>query len=102
MKKFFLLLVVTSIFGLTAPAQTSFAGQVVDVIDGRTVTVELSTGRVVVELQYIEVPEPEQPLHLMVKDHLKNLLLGKTVELRVSGLSTTTITGRIFLNDVDV
>ena len=63
---------------LTAFSQRKLSGKVVEVIDGKTAVVEIGTsGKLKVVLQYIEIPEPEQPLHGWLKSIWKNLLLGK-------------------------
>jgi len=61
-------------------AQGAVTGKVVEVLDGRTLVMETSAGRVTVKLQYIEVPEEGQPLYAIAKDHLSQLSLGRSVE----------------------
>lgn len=73
----FLLLAAAAVSG-----QARFSGKVVEVLDGRTMMVETSAGKLKTQLQYIETPEPDQPLHSVVKGHLENLALGKMVEFR--------------------
>ena len=65
--KFFKTLLIT--FLLVFSAQTAFSqmklnGKVVEVLDGKTVVIEVSVtkNRLTGELDYIEVPEPEQQL----------------------------------------
>ena len=77
-------------------------GEVVDVIDGKTVVVALQTGKVKVELQYIDVPEPSQELYETVKVHLRNLALGKVVNYRPRNIFDDHTVGRLMLNDVDL
>jgi endonuclease YncB( thermonuclease family) len=68
-----------------ASLQTVFSqglinGTVVDVIDGRTLVVSnASEKKINVRLRYLEVPEPEQQLSDVVKNHLKDLALGKKI-----------------------
>lgn len=92
------------ILGVTVVSfgQMRTGGQVVEIVDGRTATVLTRTGRVTVELQYVDVPESEQPLHSLVKHHLQTLLLGKTVEVYAMGFSPERTHGQIFVNGVDV
>ena len=40
-------------------SQSTLAGRVVKVLDGKTVVIEISSGKLTAELQYIEVPEPD-------------------------------------------
>ncbi|MGH9820743.1 MAG: thermonuclease family protein [Pyrinomonadaceae bacterium] len=53
-------------------------------------------------LQLIEVPEPGQQLNKEIADHLGRLLLGKTVEFKVSSMTDNKTVGMVFLNQIDV
>lgn len=84
-------------------AQSRLSGKVVEVIDGKTVVIELQTGnRVTTELQSIETPLPEQPLYQTVKQHLKNLVLDKVVEFRANGMNGSKAIGKLYLGGTDV
>jgi endonuclease YncB( thermonuclease family) len=98
--KLFFLLVLTLIFASNAFSQQAFYGTVVDVIDGKTAVVQLNPqNRITAELDYIEIPEPEQQLNQTVKDHLKNLVLGKEVEFVARVLMPTRLIGRMYLRN---
>lgn len=86
----------------SALPQSKFGGKVVDVLDGKTVVIETVGGRVTASLQYIEVPEREQALHRVVADHMRKLVIGKTVEFRAQRLSTEVIAGQLVMGGVDV
>jgi len=62
----------------SALAQRSITGEVVDVLDGKTLALNSDTGRSIVELQYIEVPQ-KGALADTVKSHLRQLTMGKQV-----------------------
>ncbi len=96
-----LFLLVLLIAGSTF-AQRKFEGRVVEVVDGKTIVIDSSSGKVTAELQYIETPEPENPLSKTVRGHLENLVLGKSVEFRLQGFSFVKMTGQIHLGDVDI
>ena len=84
-------------------SQTFISGQVVDIVDGRTLLIETAkNARVTFRLQHIEVPEAEQPLAEIVKNHLGELALGKTVNIRSNGFSNGIIVGQVLLKDVDL
>ncbi len=103
--KMFRLILLTALISMlaqTAFAQQKFAGRVIDIVDGKTVVIEMSTGKITAVLQHIEVPEPEQPLHATVKEHLGKLVLGKTVVFHPRGISPRKTVGRMMLDDVDV
>jgi endonuclease YncB( thermonuclease family) len=84
-------------------AQSRVGGRVVEIRDGKTVVIEMQNrGRIVAELQYIEVPEAGQPFHQISRDHLQTLVLDQKVEYRARGLRKTTTIGQLFLKGVDV
>jgi len=86
----------------SASAQARLFGTVVDVIDGRTVVLETDAGKTTVQLQFIDVPEPEQALHKTVRDHLKQLLLGKAVEFKALSLTPGKFGGQLTVAGVDI
>ena len=69
----FLILVVSLFAPRSAMSQIRYSGKVLDVIDGKTVLLELPSGKMRVILQYIDVPEPDQPLNKIVINHLADL-----------------------------
>jgi len=77
----------------SASAQILYPGKVVDIVDGKTVVLEAPGGSMRVVLQYIDVPEPEQPLHQTIVDHLGNLTRGKSAEFRLIGIGTSNLSG---------
>lgn len=85
-----------------ALAQRTFVGRVVEVMDGRTVVLEMESGRVTAELENIEIPAAGDPMHKVVTDHLSRMILGKTVEFRPNGLAFKRTFGQIYLNGIDV
>jgi endonuclease YncB( thermonuclease family) len=95
-------LVATAITAYSVSAQVKNAGEVLEVIDGRSAVVAVPTGKITIELQFIEVPESEQQLHAVVKDHLKKLILGKTVEIHTYGFSRGKARGVLYADGVDV
>ncbi|MEP7077214.1 MAG: thermonuclease family protein [Acidobacteriota bacterium] len=92
-------LLVTSTFG-----QQKMGGKVVDVIDGKTLVVEMPAGRITTILHYIEIPEPGQSpaLSQTVKDHLSNLVIGKNVLVEPRGLLPTKMLAQVYLNGADI
>lgn len=82
--------------------QAKFAGKVIEVIDGRTVQVETSAGRVTVQLQYIEVPKADEPYGSLVRSHLANLTQGKLVEFQPVRINELTTVGRLTINGIDL
>lgn len=95
-----LLAALISVF--SALGQMMMPGQVIDVIDGKTMVLAISSGKVKVELQYVEVPEPGQALYETVRTHLRNLVLGKRVDYRPRTLRDDRMTGLVRLDNVDL
>jgi endonuclease YncB( thermonuclease family) len=96
-----LLLVLISVD--TALAQNKFYGKVIEVADGRTIVIEPQPKVLIrLELQYIEIPEAEQELHAVVKDHLTKIALGQTVEFEPKSMNGTRTVGQVFLKGVDL
>jgi endonuclease YncB( thermonuclease family) len=102
MKRFFLLCVAANLFGIAVCAQGTFTANAVDVVDGRTVVLEVAGGRLTAQLQYIETPEPEQPLHKVVQEHLARLVVGKAVEFKAARMIGGKTVGRITINGIDL
>jgi endonuclease YncB( thermonuclease family) len=101
-KPIIFVVIVLFLTAISAYPQLKFGGRVIEVVDGKTCVVELPSGRLTVVLQYIEVPDPEQPLHETVKNHLKSLVLDKRVELMPNGVVSTRTFGRLYVKGVDV
>lgn len=99
---YFVALLASLVFAITAAAQVTLPGKAVDVVDGKTVVVDLPNGRISVELQYIDVPEAGQALSETVKSHLRSLVVGKTVEYRPKTLLRERTIGRLIVGGVDV
>lgn len=97
-----LIVVVVLLLVLSAHAQKTFTGKVVDIVDGRTFVIETESGRMTGAIQYVEVPEPEQPLSRIVREHLEKLILGKTVTFIPNGFASNAIAGKAYLNDLDL
>ena len=103
LKPIVFIVIVLLLLAATAYPQRRFGGKVVEVIDGKTAVVQVPTGgRITVVLQFIEVPEAEQPLHQTVKEHLENLVLGKTVEVLPRRILSNASVGQVFLGGVDI
>ncbi len=86
----------------SAAAQIKMTGDVVEFVDAKTVIVQVPAGRLTVELQYIDVPEPQQALHTLVSNHVRQMLLGKAVEIQTKGFNDGKATSKLFLGGVDV
>jgi endonuclease YncB( thermonuclease family) len=83
-------------------AQLTIPGEVLDVVDGKTVLVAIPGGQVKVELQYIDVPEQGQQLSETVTAHLRSLVMGKSVQYRPISLLRDRAIGRLTIRDVDI
>ena len=90
------------VFAVSAAAQMTVTGEIIDVIDGKTVIISIPTGKVRAELQYIDVPVGTQQLSETVREHLRNLVFGKIVLYRAQTLFKDRTVGRLLVNNIDV
>lgn len=102
LKPIIFVVIVLFLTAISAYPQRAFGGKVVEVIDGKTCVIEMANGRVTAVLQYIEIPEPDQPLHSTVKEHLQKLILDKTVEFQPNGVKWDKTFGKLFVKGVDI
>lgn len=91
------------IFVFSAYSQRRVGGKVIEILDGKTAVVKMPNGsNLTVILQYIEVPEFDQPLNKTVKDHLQQLILDQIVEVNPRGIKNSKTVGQMTLNGVDI
>ena len=64
--------------------------------------IDTPTGRVSGVIEYIDVPEADQPLSATVKQHLATLALDQMCEFQVVSLAPGQLTGRLTVNGVDI
>ncbi len=103
MKKIFLLPFLILVFAFSAFGQSEIYGRVVEIVDGKTVVILVSTGsKFTAELQYLEVPESEQPLHQTVVDHLRQIALNQKIVFKAHRLVNTKTIGQLMVGGVDV
>ncbi len=95
-------LVLSAAFASVGYAQTELQGTVVEIVDGRTFVMEAEGRKVTATVKYVDVPEPEQPLSGVVREHLQHLILGKTITFVPNGFSPIAIAGKVFVNGVDL
>ncbi len=102
LKPIIFIVVVLILTAISAYPQRKFGGKVVEVIDGKTFVIQLPSGKLTAVLQYIEIPEPDQPLYGTVKEHLQNIILDKPVEFMPRGVMKDRTIGQLLLKGVDV
>lgn len=101
--KIFLLILLALTLTQNVFSQRKLGGKAVEVIDGKTFVIETpDRGRITIVLQFIEIPDPEQPLYQTVKEHLEKLVLDKTIEFLPKGLTRQTTIAQAFLNNTDI
>lgn len=96
------LLLAILLCAFSASGQVTMSGKVVDVIDGDTVVIEIPSGKFEATLQFIETPTREQAMFETVKQHLRQLVFGKSVVFRARTISYEASTGQLTLNDIDM
>lgn len=102
LKPLVLIGIVLVLTAISAYPQRKFSGRVVEVVDGKTCVIQLGSGKLTVVLQYIEIPEPEQPLYQTVRQHLEKLTLDRTVEFLPRGVMKDRTVGQLLIKGVDV
>lgn len=103
LKPIIFIIIVLIVTAITAYPQRKFGGTVVEVVNGKTAVIQLSTGgKINAILQFIEIPEAEQPLYQTVKEHLEALVLGKTVLFQPRRVLQNGSVGQLVLNGADV
>lgn len=95
-------LVIVLFVSVLGYSQMTVSGTVVDVIDGKTVLIELPNGKVRAEMLYIEVPEKDQELHDTVIDHLRKLTVGRPVTFRGQQILKDRTAGLLMSGDIDI
>jgi endonuclease YncB( thermonuclease family) len=102
MKKLLITILIAGFCTLTIGAQSALNGTVVEVIDGKTIVMLTSAGRITAQLQYVEVPESDEPLFAVTRDHLATLVNGKVVDLKPRRIVGGKTVGRVTLDGVDL
>src|SRR4029453_9361783 len=102
MKKLFRTFLLTVLLAPAAFAQASLTGRVIEAIDGRTIVLETSAGKITAQVKNLELPEPNQPLFAVTRDCLSKLVGDKFVEFKLSRLDRGTTIGRVMVDGVDL
>jgi len=103
MKRTLALFILTFACGVVSASASVLQGRVVEVHDGRTITVE-NTGRLIkVALKAAEAPEQDQPYGDVARQHLASLVLNRQAAIEYTGLGPEAILiGRVFCEGRDV
>lgn len=89
--------------GKIPTVQATKSGKVVTVIDGDTVRVLVGAEQIRVRLEGIDAPEAKQAFGQRAKEHLIDLVAGRTVDVHVTGLDRYGRTlGKLYLNGLDI
>ncbi|HEY8560897.1 MAG TPA: thermonuclease family protein [Pyrinomonadaceae bacterium] len=102
LKPVIFIVIVLALAAISAYPQRRLTGRVVDVIDGKTCVIELYNKKLTAVLQFIETPDPEQPLYEETKTHLQALVLNKNIEFIPRGVMGDKAIGRLFVKGIDV
>jgi endonuclease YncB( thermonuclease family) len=93
------LLLITSANALA----TDLSGQVVEVIDGNTISLKSLNHTIKVRLLAVAPPAPSQPYADVARQHLADLILRKYVVLRYTGIGERgDLVGRVLLERADI
>lgn len=103
LKKSSLLLGVLFLFSVNLLAQEVFNGKITGVIDGRTAIFTTQTGnKITILMDNIEVPDPEQLLSKVVKEHLEKLTLNKDARFVAQSTYSQGFIGKLFIGDIEI
>jgi endonuclease YncB( thermonuclease family) len=87
---------------LSAKANTLY-GRVVEIHDGKNMTVENTGRRIKVALKAADAPEMDQPYGLVARQHLSTLTLNQQVTIEYTGLGPGgLLIARVFCGDRDI
>ena len=101
-KPLIFIVIVLALTAISAYPQRRFVGKVTEVTDGKTCVIQMPAGKLIAVLQYIEIPEPEQPMSTTVREHLEKLVLDKTVEFLPRNVLNDRTAGQLWIKGVDV
>jgi endonuclease YncB( thermonuclease family) len=102
LKPLFFIGVVLILTAISAYPQRKFGGKVVEVIDGKTCVIQMGSGKLTAVLQYIEIPETDQPLYGTVREHLQNIVLNQQIEFLPRIVMNDRTVGQLLMKGVDV
>ena len=85
-----------------AASATTLQAKVVEVRSGNVIIVNNINRPVSVRLKAIDPPEVGQPFNDVARDHLKDLLLEKTVTVEATHFVDNYLEARVFLNNIDI
>src|SRR5689334_13480741 len=103
MKRLFVFLLLTLFCSVLSVKANTLYGRVVEVQDGKTMTIENTGRRVKVALKLAEPPDTGQPFADVARLHLSGLVLGRQVTVAYTGLGADALLlGRVFCDNRDV
>lgn len=103
MKSLFVLFTLIIFCSLLSTKANTLNGRVVEVEDGKTMTIENTGRRVKVALKLAEPPAKDQPFADIARQHLSGLVLGREIAVSYTGLGADALLlGRVFCDNRDI
>lgn len=103
MKRFLLVTLLTVFYCALPVSAHTLRALVVEVHDGKTITVENSGRRLKVALKAAEAPERDQPYGEVARQHLSRFVLNREVALEYTGLGASALLiARVMVEDRDI
>ena len=100
--RIFILLALPLIFSSQGSA-SSIQGKVVEVLDGERLTIQSANQTLRVKLIAVAVPAPKQAFADVARQHLSDLVAGKTVMVHFNALTRGNfVLGRVVANEMDI
>ena len=98
-----LMLLALTLIIWTSAGATDLSGQVIEVIDGNTISLKSLSHTIKVRLLAVAPPSPSQPYADVARQHLADLILRKYVVLRYTGIGEQGhLVGRVLLEQTDI
>src|SRR5947209_1874086 len=103
MKRLLSILILTIFCSVLSIRANTIQGRVVEIHDGKTMTVENTGRQIKVALKLAAPPETDQPFADIARVHLSGLVLNRQVRVEYTGLGAGAILmGRVFCDDRDI
>jgi endonuclease YncB( thermonuclease family) len=103
MKRILVITLVAMLCWPTLVEAGTLHAQVVEIHDGRTITVVNMGRRLKIILKAADAPEGDQPYADIARQHLADLILGKQVIVEYTELASgSVLVARVFCNEMDV
>jgi endonuclease YncB( thermonuclease family) len=96
------LLSLIALASISSFAQREISGHVTQIISGDTFVLQTRSVDYSIKLQFVDAPEPGQPMYAAAKDHLSQFVLNKDVSFELASISSGVFPARIVVDGADL